>query len=162
MTPMSWSEFSGVTESYIDSVSERSQDLVWESINGNSKVTSSDPSHHSLNRQPRQFITSLLVSLAASVGVGSVFGSIENSQIDHIRQSLDSVTEKEKLLVHQLSLNSKYIQTNRNLGKNLAKLASKLKMYTELNHFKLEGAVLYMLIHSELTQVHREMDRMIA
>ena len=162
MTPMSWSEFSGVTESMNDSIPERSQNLVWESINGNNKVTSSDPSHHSLNRQPRQFITSLLVSLAASVGVGSVFGSIENSQIDHIRQSLDSVTEKEKLLVHQLSLNSKYIQINRDLGKNLAKLASKLKMYTELNHFKLEGAVLYMLIHSELTQVHREMDRMIA
>ena len=159
--PLDWSDFYGLTDNM--TVDTQLQRLEINPYQVSTKVTRSDslPDRITLNRHPRQFVTGLLVSLATSIGIGSVFGAIDNSQISQIRESLKDVSEKEKLIVHQLDIDSKYINVNRKLIQNVANLAKKLKQYTELNHFELQGAVLYMLIHAEFTQVHRELDTMI-
>ena len=109
-------------------------------------------------RVKRQLLIAGLISLATSVGIGSIFGAVDNEKLDKIRTSLHNTEVKQRLIVHSLAENSAHIVTNQKSTHDLAVLALGIKKFTELTHFELEGTVLFILLNSEFEQIHRTLD----
>ena len=110
-------------------------------------------------RRPKRFIGTIIASLLASIGVSSIFGSINSGQINTLREGLKSSTEKQALIIHALEEDSESITTNRNMISQLQDLTIKITKYTEVQHFETNGLLVYVLMSTEFSRLHLALDQ---
>ena len=129
---LDFSEFAGEPE-------EREKRSVYPTINPNPydqfKMTPYQPPMGSPTRSKR-FVGTLIASLLASIGIGSIFGAIDSAQINSIKEGVKTIAGKQSLIIHELEEDSKHIITNRNMISGLEDLTIRIGKYTKIHHFE--------------------------
>jgi hypothetical protein len=157
---LDFSEFAGVT----DSPDSREKRSVYPTINPDPydqfKITPYQPPIGSPTRSKR-FVGTLIASLLASIGIGSIFGAIDSAQINSIKEGVKSTAGKQALIIHELEQDSKHIITNRNMISGLEDLTIRIGKYTKIHHFETNGMLLFVLMQSEYSRVHLALDQIV-
>ena len=106
----------------------------------------------------KRFVGAMIASLLTSIGIGSIFGAIDASQINTIRDSLTDTQSKVHLIVHEIEQNSESIMSNRNKLNGLEDLTKMLVKFTKVEHFNQDGQLVYILMNTEYARVHAALD----
>ena len=152
-------DVSGTEEDPQDFSSPFSEDLIAKVEEVNNIVkrsTSAKRKTHpvTLNREPRQVFLSLIFGVLASVGVETIFGGINSAKINKVQSDVDNLVSRQKIIIAQLSDNSKEILVNRAFSEGLKNLTFKLAKFVTQEHFITHGLVLYTLIDSEFDKIN--------
>ena len=110
-------------------------------------------------RNKRQLIVGAIIgSLLTSIGVGSIFGTIGNSQINTIKEAQKDDHTKQTLIIHQLEKDSDFILTNRNKISGLEALTIKIAKFSKIEHFKQNSLLLFVMMDTEYSRVLAALD----
>ena len=107
-----------------------------------------------LIRSPRQVFLSLIFGVLAAVGTETIFGGIDSAKINKVQSDVDNLVSRQKIIIAQLSDNSKEILVNRAFSEGLKNLTFKLAKFVTQEHFITHGLVLYTLIDSEFDKIN--------
>ena len=107
----------------------------------------------------KRFIGTLILSLLTSIGVGSIFGAIDASQLNTIKEAEMKTRSTQNLIIHELQKQSKNILTNRNMLNGLRDLTVRLGKYTTVQHFQDNGILLFIIMNAEYSRIHHSLDQ---
>ena len=115
-----------------------------------------------LLKRSKRFIGTIVMSLLASLGVSTIFGAYDSSQISTIKKVVNDITHEQSLIVHQVESNSKWIMLNRNKIASLETLTTRLADFAHAESFKENGALVYMVMMAEFDRIEHELEQFMA
>lgn len=115
-----------------------------------------------LSRDKRQIVIGMVTALLTSIGVSSAFGAIDANQINVIKQEVSGIGQKQKLIIHELSLDSHNIMLNRHHLNNLEQLTLKIGKLVTKQHYEQHGMLVYVLMTAEFDRIEHELNHFVA
>ena len=113
-------------------------------------------------KRSKRFIGTIVMSLLASLGVSTIFGAYDANQINTIKKVVNDFSHEQSLIVHQVEANSKWIMLNRNKLASLESLTTKLADFAQVESFKENGALVYMIMMVEFDRIEHELEQFMA
>ena len=110
----------------------------------------------------KRFVGAIIASMLTSIGIGSIFGAIDQTQISSIRENVNNVSKKTNLVFHEVQANSAAIMCNRNKVGGLEDISKMLVKFQTIQHFKENGMLLFMLMNEAYARVHSSLDEYIS
>ena len=112
-----------------------------------------------LLKRSKRFIGTIVMSLLASLGVSTIFGAYDASQINTIKEAVNHITKEQSLIIHQVESNAKGIMMNRNKLASLENLTLKLADFATAESFKDNGVLVYMIMMAEYDRIEHELEQ---
>ena len=114
-----------------------------------------------LHRTRRQLamIGGAVLSLLGSIGVSTAFGAYDANQIGQIKGTVNDVSRRQELMIHQLEVDSDAIMMNRHKLQSLENLTIKLGEFATTTHFQIHGMTVFMLVNAEFDRIEDELSR---
>ena len=114
-----------------------------------------------LHRVRRQWamIGGAVLSLLGSIGVSTAFGAYDANQIGKIKGTVNDVSRRQELMIHQLEVDSDAIMLNRHKLQSLETLTIKLGEFATTTHFQVHGMTVFMLVNAEFDRIEDELSR---